>query len=456
MTTAIHHGPPGSFKSFGTVQRAMIPALKEGRTVVTNIRGFQSLERIEQALEIKLPPEAKIIYVEADKDKGFQAMARFFHWAPLGALIAIDETQRVWSKKRDAKLDKYDLKLTDDDGEERSADDIKRDCPLWDGEYERPETVENAFDQHRHYNWDIYCTTPNIAKVHPEVRLVAEIAYRHRGLGSLLPQWKNKWKEFPHDAESSGKQLSHYLGDAQRYTADQRVFACYQSTKTGKAKGTSEARPLYRDPKIQMFTAAFLGCLGYFIYALDHVLESNPIFNAIVSTDVEETGPGPAEVAGRPSGDGDRGHVDSTQYASAFDRLAPALTANTPEPVQAPAVESPKPSIQSALLVSDDPLGHYFSAGYDVRLAAAVFVPGRESLYYRVTVYQNGDRIDQFSQDEVRAYGYQEDYGAAGLRLRRGEAVFLVRPLVARRIRSSEPIAPRKPVITDRLSVVNM
>ncbi|MDI3324755.1 zonular occludens toxin domain-containing protein [Pontibacterium granulatum] len=452
MTAVIHHGPPGSFKSFGTIQRAKIPALQKGRVVVTNIRGFDSLERIENALECKLPPESQIIYVEADSDKGFQAMARFFHWAPKGALIAIDETQRVWSKKRNRDLKKFDLPLTDDAGEYRSEEDIKRDCPLWDGDYDRPETVENAFDQHRHYNWDIYLTTPNISKVHDEVRSVVEIAYRHRGMGALLPWWKNKWKEFTHDAETSGKQISHYLGTPKTYKADQRIFACYQSTKTGKAKGTSEARPLYRDPKLQMVFGAIFGIFIWIGYLFVDFLETSPLVNGMPQQTAEATDQNSAEVgAGRHGYDAGSG-VAQTDIARQFDRLTPPPTAST----QAQKTVPTAAKTHYVLTDQADPLAEYFTDEYDIRLAAAVYVPGRETLYYRVTVYQNGDRIDQFTQDEVRAYGYQEDYGAAGLRLRRGEAVFLVRPLIARRIQSSRPIEARKPVITEGLSVVNM
>ena len=448
MTAVVHHGPPGSFKSFGTVQRAMIPALQAGRTVVTNIRGFESLELIEEAMSCKLPASAEIIFVEADSAKGFDAMARFFHWVPKGALIAIDETQRVWSKKRNRDLKKFDLLLTDADGEPRSEEAIKRDCPYWDGDYDRPETVENAFDQHRHYNWDIYLTTPNIAKVHDEVRTVVEVAYRHRGMGALLPWWKNKWKEFTHDAETSGKQLSHYMGTPKEYKADQRVFACYQSTKTGKAQGTSEARPLYRDPKLQMVFGAIFLILFWFGYLFVDFLETSPLLNGpnAALAEASDDQRVEADIGGRGNDTGS--DVTQTGIAGQFDRLKPPN-----KPLPAKQAQGVRPVV---LADASDPLARYFSEEFDIRLAAAVIVPGRGKLYYRVMVFEGNERIDRFTQDEVRAYGYQEDYGAAGLRLRRGDAVYLVRPLVARRVNPVQSIEPRKPAAAARLSPIHM
>ncbi|WP_372832504.1 zonular occludens toxin family protein [Pontibacterium sp.] len=451
MTAVVHHGPPGSFKSFGTVQRAMIPALEKGRTVVTNIRGFESLERIEEAMGCKLPASAEIIFVEADSAKGFDAMARFFHWVPKGALIAIDETQRVWSKKRNRDLKKFDLVLTDADGELRSEESIKRDCPLWDGDYDRPETVENAFDQHRHYNWDIYLTTPNIAKVHDEVRTVVEVAYRHRGMGAILPWWKNKWKEFTHDAETSGKQLSHYMGSPKTYKADQRVFACYQSTKTGKAKGTSEARPLYRDPKLQMVFGAIFLILFWFGYLFVDFLDTSPLLNGPPPTGDKASVKGRSEAGAGSRRHDDRSDVTQTDIAGQFDRLASPAAPSS-------GSASHSTQLQKVASVATDPLAEYFSPQYDVRLAAVLYVPGREKLYYRVTVYENGTRVDEFTQDEIQAYGYQEHYGSAGLRLQRNDVVYLVRPFIARRLSPVEPVDVRAPMptVATKLSASHM
>ncbi len=64
-------------------------------------------------------------------------MARWFHWLPQGALLVIDEGQKIYPTRL-KNLKEFDF-YTDEESEQ------------W-----RPKTLEEAFDQHRHFNWDIY------------------------------------------------------------------------------------------------------------------------------------------------------------------------------------------------------------------------------------------------------------------------------------------------------------
>tara|TARA_R110000868_G_scaffold34671_2_gene125016 strand:+ start:1155 stop:2450 length:1296 start_codon:yes stop_codon:yes gene_type:complete len=258
MTAVIHHGPPGSYKTFALIQRVIIPALEQGRTVCHNIRGLNSVDRIASAMGIDVPPEAKLICVKHDSEEGFQHMARFFQWAPVGALIVMDEGQRVYPTRLRS-LAEFD---TPDDQRETFGTGIQR-----------PANVENAFDQHRHMNWDIYISTTNVAKIHKEVRSVVEYAFRHRDMAGVLPWYKNKWREFKHDAESSGKSVSHYIGTPALYSADARVFSCYQSTATGTAKGSNENKSIFADPKLRIFGAIALLALIYFFYSATKVAD---------------------------------------------------------------------------------------------------------------------------------------------------------------------------------------
>ncbi|WP_420590314.1 zonular occludens toxin family protein [Bacterioplanoides sp.] len=253
MTTAIHHGPPGSYKSFAIVQDVVIPALKKGRTVITNIRGLDDINHIAKTMGFELPEESKLIAVKHDSREGFEHMARFFHWAPQGALIVMDEAQRVYPTRL-KNLTEFDL--TDPQ----------------EGELPRPTTVENAFDQHRHMNWDIYLSTTNVAKVHKEVRAVAEYAFRHRDMAGVLPWYKNKWREFKHDAENNGKSVSHYIGTPQLKTANTKVFECYQSTATGTTQGSNENKSIFADTKLRILLLLIFSCIAYFIYGLTQVM----------------------------------------------------------------------------------------------------------------------------------------------------------------------------------------
>lgn len=256
MTAVIHHGPPGSYKTFALVQRVIIPALQAGRVVCHNIRGLNSIPRICEAMGIEVPETAKLITVQHDSVEGFEYMARFFHWAPPGALIVMDEGQRVYPTRLRS-LSEFDLPEPE----------------TFENGVQRPLTLENAFDQHRHMNWDIYISTTNVAKIHKEIRSVVEYAFRHRDLSGILPWLNNCWNEFKHDAEQSGKSVSHYIGTPRRYKSDPRVFGCYQSTATGEAKSSNENKSVFVDPKLRFFLGIIVLSISMFIYNLSNIAD---------------------------------------------------------------------------------------------------------------------------------------------------------------------------------------
>ncbi|ASP40351.1 hypothetical protein CHH28_17445 [Bacterioplanes sanyensis] len=270
MTAVIHHGPPGSYKSFAIVQDVVIPALKQGRTVITNIRGLNCVDTIAQTMKMDVPDTAKLINVKHDSQDGFEHMARFFQWAPVGALIVMDEGQRVYPTRLKS------LSVFDTPEDEREQ---------LDNGIQRPSTVENAFDQHRHMNWDIYISTTNIGKIHKEVRAVAEYGFRHRDLAGVLPWWKHCWREFKHDPETSGKSVSHYIGTPVKRKADLRVFQCYQSTATGTAKGSSENKSIFSDPKLRVFMLLFGIFFAWFLHSIFSAADSFDDSVALVGQD---------------------------------------------------------------------------------------------------------------------------------------------------------------------------
>lgn len=266
MTAVIHHGPPGSYKSFAIIQQVVIPALVEGRTVITNIRGLNDIDRICEVMKVEIPEDTQLIAIEHDSDEGFEHMARFFQWAPVGALIVMDEGQEIYSTRLKG-LAAFD---TPESLREQISQRDKELNP--DLDVVRPYTVEKAFDKHRHMGWDIYISTPNITKIHKEVRSVAEYAKRHREMSGVVPWWKNCWREFKHDAEQSGKSVSHYIGTPVLYKADKRIFECYKSTATGKAKGSNESKSVFNDPKLRVFIGIVLLAIGLFFYYLVKVI----------------------------------------------------------------------------------------------------------------------------------------------------------------------------------------
>jgi len=254
MATAIHHGAPGSYKTFTLVQRHAIDALKAGRAVVTNIRGFNDVQNVKNAYpETPFPDSARIIWVDTTHKQGRHKMACWFHWVPFGALVIIDELQQIYPERRDFKMESLDNYFPE------PGEDIE-DINHPEG---RPEDVFVAFDKQRHYNWDLFGSTTNIAKVKKEIRQVTEWAYRHRNMSGMLPWWKDRWREFQHDPEVSGKSVSHYAGTPKDYQADKRVFNCYSSTATGKHSGVHTSESVLKDPKLRVVGVVILICFWF-------------------------------------------------------------------------------------------------------------------------------------------------------------------------------------------------
>ncbi|WP_421845649.1 zonular occludens toxin family protein [Marinobacter sp.] len=272
MSIVIHHGHPGSYKSFGVLQRHAIPALKEGRTVVTNIRGFDSLEKVEEALNESLPEDAAILNVNTEGRDEKAYMARWFHWAPQGALVIIDEAQAIYpAKRKDFKPENLDYP--------GGADQAKED--------ERPADMFEAYDMHRHYNWDVFLCTPNISKVHMDIRQAAQVAFRHYSMGELLPWKKGKWREVEHDPENNGKAKSHAYGVPKEYKSDPTIFATYQSTKTGDHQSNQGPQSVFKDKRVVGYLSLSVLSLLVFAYLAVGIFERERTFDAVDPTDIQ-------------------------------------------------------------------------------------------------------------------------------------------------------------------------
>lgn len=245
MATAIIHGDPGSYKTSALISDYLVPAVKAGRVVVTNIRGVKSPEEIAELYGFELPDTSQIILVPFNQD-GFEKMAMFFHWVPEGALILMDEGQRVYpTRLRDFKS--YDLINPNDE--------------------RRPRTVEDSFDSHRHMNWDIYISTPNIGKIHKEIRAVAEFGYRHKNMATVFSFMKGRYKRVAHNAENSGSAMGHAISSSIK-KIDARCFDVYQSTATGQTKDSQTGFSFFKQPKVVLL----LCIIGYSIWNMGSTL----------------------------------------------------------------------------------------------------------------------------------------------------------------------------------------
>ena len=245
MSIKIHHGAPGSYKSSGAIHTDVLPAIKAGRHIITNVRGFTA-ERCKEVLGKAVPESFQVTYIETESQDGRDHLARFYHWAPKGVFFLVDEVQRIFPPSwRQSDLDRLDYP---------GGPDVAK----ADG---RPETIDVAFDMHRHHNWDFVFTTPNIKKVHAVIRAAAETAIRHTNMGLL--GIGGRYKTVLHLADNSGSSMSDVLQAKPFNKVPNYVFKLYDSTTTGKVSDTIAGSSMFRDPKILFFLAIMGVCIFF-------------------------------------------------------------------------------------------------------------------------------------------------------------------------------------------------
>ena len=457
MTAVVHHGYSGSFKSFAIVQRIIIPALigtpvlddegkktvddqgntiLKGRTVVTNIRGLNSVEQIEAALDVVVHPDSKIIYIDPDGGtRSWQMMRVWFHWAPIGSLIALDETAKIYSIKRTKDFKEFDLPLFTLTGDKNPEDLIRSKCMYWDGNYERPEDLETAVDMHRHYHWDLYYSCTNITKLHKELRDNLEGAYRHKSLGSLLPWKKNSWKEFHHDSADAGKSVSNYLTAPKSYTADLRVFGCYLSTKDGKAKLSPENNSILRNPKFLAVCASVLVAIFYIASSANTLLSdsADPIKIDKVDTKISITND--SEILVSDSNNDNSGLSNTPR--------------NTPVSLKTPLLVKDVLALPMGYKLSDsDRFTHYLSG--DFKIYVPNFIKTKNGFYLTINIEQNGRFIDTFTAHDIELFGYQITVTSNGFEIIREDQEFYITrqsPTDSFDQIDQQPIADSQPII---------
>ncbi|HZX32366.1 MAG TPA: zonular occludens toxin domain-containing protein [Rhodocyclaceae bacterium] len=230
MPIKIHHGPPGSYKTAGAVADDFLREARAGRVIITNCRGVSRERTLEEFPD--LPASFDVIHVDDKTEEGRKKWATWFHWAPHGAFILMDEVQDVWPKR----WRESDLRVLDYPGgvEQATKDD-------------RPKDWEQAFDKHRHWNWDMTLTTPNYAKVRDDIKGVADMAYKHKNLA--LVGWTGRYIEAAHLADDTGKAQSDFL-NVQNKKVPKYVFKLYDSTQTGKFSDTKNGFNLLLHPRI--------------------------------------------------------------------------------------------------------------------------------------------------------------------------------------------------------------
>lgn len=275
MAIWVHHGAPGSYKTSGAIQRDVLPAIKEGRHIITNVRGF-SEARVRKCLpKSDIGDGFKVTVLNNDDETDRLRMASFFHWAEKGAFFLVDEVQRIWRPD----WSRSDVQALDFPGGPQAASAVNR-----------PETLRIAFDMHRHHNWDFVLTCPNIKQVRNEIREPAETAIRHVNMAIL--GFKGFYKSVLHTSDNSGTSTSDALQVKAFNRVKSRIFKLYDSTATGAVRDSSAGSSMLGDPKL-LFLTGF--CTLSLLYGLAH-WRSDPFSAGSVS--VSASGGSATQMAG--------------------------------------------------------------------------------------------------------------------------------------------------------------
>ena len=236
MAIKIHHGPNGSYKTSGAVWDDAVPAAKEGRTIITNVRGL-SEDRF-RAMFPDLPDSFDLEYIDHQTMEGMERIRTWFQWAPRNAFLIFDEAQTLFPKKwNDKFLERFDFPGGMDAAKEA----------------DRPMNFLDAWTRHRHWNWDVILTTPNIKYIHDEIRNTSEMAYQHSNLALLGKALKflvqKDYKEAMHSAQEN-KAPADGSTIVQLRKIDKRVFKLYDSTATGQHRDTMAGKNALMSPKV--------------------------------------------------------------------------------------------------------------------------------------------------------------------------------------------------------------
>nr|WP_202979288.1 zonular occludens toxin domain-containing protein [Aeromonas sp.]QHJ90266.1 Zone occludens toxin [Aeromonas sp.] len=290
MAIVIEHGHNGSYKSSSVIWYRLLPALRQGRLVVTNVAGMYPLHKIEEFLGEKFPPTARLFRMSS-QDPTYQRLWRVWHhWMPIGAFVFIDECQDIYDRDVFSGKPEYDLKPIDYYDSILPADFIEHfkdmllkykpenldECDMDDtgrvvfdeqGQIMYPTTPKESFMRHRHYNWDVVMATPDITSIPRPVRACCETAFAYNSKDSFFFS-KRKPRIYEHNPLETGIPTSKSVTFKRRVPL--AVHLLYKSTQTGSVTKSGQSQGPFSSLKLRVVLFVVfplsLCWLGYNLY----------------------------------------------------------------------------------------------------------------------------------------------------------------------------------------------
>lgn len=227
-------GTPGSYKSCYAVEKFLIPALKKGRTVYTNIEGLNPLyiSTIFDLDPVEVSMHLQVLGRVYDDDGTFHEdrdqIRKFYEYLPQNALCIIDEAQNYFSSR--------DFK------EGFSADLIP-----W-------------LTKHRHLGNDVVWITQNLESVDITFRRNTHLTYALRRTENM--GFKNGAFNYIFDrADTERRHLARKF-----YRPNPDVFKCYSSYQNKDVKENRKSYNVFlRSPFVWLMIIVFSYCAWLFI-----------------------------------------------------------------------------------------------------------------------------------------------------------------------------------------------
>jgi len=213
-------GLPGTGKSLTGLKQFILPALKKGRKVYTNIEGLDLL-RVSLYLDMEFNDVEKLL-VYNDK---FTTKMLLTHVDP-NSLIVIDEAQVYWNNR------------------DYASEENKSLLPF--------------LQKHRHYGLDIVFLTQNIDQLDVGIRRLCQVHYRLVRLSNVGLSKVIKVNVYPDAMGSEKFKPMSVLA----WTIDKDIFPLYSSyagSEVSESKG-SLGNVIFRSPKMLFVLGVFVVC----------------------------------------------------------------------------------------------------------------------------------------------------------------------------------------------------
>lgn len=300
MAVSFRHGSNGAYKTAYVTWFEILPALRDGRTVVTNIEGLKPKESIEEILGEKFPESATLIRIFTRSSEGVMLWQNWFNWMPIGAFVVIDECQDLYCPEAGFKREKFLkrpfsdfvdylpkgfselfysrwLPVDPDSFDVGDVDDCERTQLDENNRLLYPFDFYGAFMRHRKYQWDIVMLTPDYTAIPTWLKGCAGEAYSHRSTDTFFRSRKPRIFNHPPKSTKTAPTTKADMASSTNKKIPVDVFALYQSTGTGGFNATKSDISVLKSPKFILSILIGLLAIGKFLWDLTDVLSDSDV-----------------------------------------------------------------------------------------------------------------------------------------------------------------------------------